>query len=66
MVKTPGMILYESQGSPVPYAELDERVRRQFEMEGAAVWNAALDAALKQCEYGGLSNFGIAALKVQP
>lgn len=47
-MKTPGQFLYESQGSPVPYAELDERVRRQFELEGAAVWNAALDAARQQ------------------
>lgn len=46
MVKTPGQILFESQGSSrLEWASLDERVRKQFEAEGAAVWNAALDAA---------------------
>jgi hypothetical protein len=46
-MKTPGQILFESQGSSrLEWSALDERVRKQFESEGAAVWNAAIEAAL--------------------
>ena len=69
MVKTPGQIMYESPGTTVPWSELSESTRRQFELEGAAVWNTALDAAIREArwvEQKLIYPVNVEALKVQP